>query len=73
MLTKIVVKLYAVILEVGLWLILLVGLVGGWQANGFFGGVLGVIFSAILGAVFFGAFLVLEDIRATVKEIKEKF
>ena len=36
MLTKIVVKLYAVILEVGLWLLLLVGSVGGWQANGFF-------------------------------------
>jgi len=72
MLTKIVVKLYAVILEVGLWFMLLAGLIGGWQASGFLGAILGIIFSAVLGAVFFGAFLVLEDIRATVKEIKNK-
>lgn len=58
MLTKLVVKLYAVILEIGLWLTLLTGLIGGWQASGFLGAVFGVIAAAI-----FGAFLVLEDNR----------
>lgn len=68
MLTKIVVKLYAVILELGLWLMLLTGLIGGWQTQGLIGAILGVIVAAIFGAVFFGAFLVLEDIRATIKK-----
>jgi hypothetical protein len=72
MLSKIVVNMYAVLLEVGLWLILLVGLIGGWQVQGFLGMLVGVVFAAIFGAVFFGAFLVLEDIRSRVKAIEMK-
>ena len=72
MLSKIVVKMYTVLLEIGLWLILLSGLMAGWQAKGFIGAVGGLVSAAIFGAVFFGAFLVLDDIRARVKSIEEK-
>jgi ABC-type multidrug transport system permease subunit len=72
MLSKIVVNLYTVLLEIGLWLILIAGLIGGWQAGGFLGAIGGLISSAIFGAVFFGAFLVLNDIRARVKVIEER-
>lgn len=72
MLSKIVVNLYTVLLEIGLWLLLLGGLIGGWQAGGFFSAIVGLVVAAIFGAVFFGAFLVLNDIRARVKSIEEK-
>ncbi len=72
MLSKVVVNLYTVLLEVGLWLLLLSGFIGGWQAYGFFGAIGGLISAAIFGAVFFGAFLVLNDIRSRVKAIEEK-
>ncbi len=72
MLSKIVVKVYTILLEVGLWLILLIGLISGWQAKGFSGAVVGLIVAAIFGAVFFGSFLVLDDIRARVKSIEER-
>ncbi len=72
MLSKIIVNIYAVLLEIGLWLTLLSGLIGGWQANGFFGAIVGLIVSAIFGAVFFGAFLVLQDIRSSVRAIESK-
>lgn len=72
MLSKIVVSLYTALLEIGLWLILLVGAVAGWQAKGFFGAIGGIVMAAIFGAVFFGAFLVLNDIRASVKEIENR-
>lgn len=72
MLSKIVVKMYTILLEIGLWLILLTGLIGGWQAKGFVGAIGGLVAAAIFGAVFFGAFLVLDDIRARVKAIEER-
>lgn len=72
MLSKIVVNIYTVLLEIGLWLMLFGGLVGGWQAGGFVGAIGGLIGAAIFGAVFFGAFLVLNDIRAKVKAIEQK-
>ena len=72
MLSKIVVRLYSVLLEIGLWLSLITGLIGGWQANGFIGAILGVIGAAIFGAVFLGAFIVLADIRKTVETIDSK-
>lgn len=72
MLSKLVIKLYGVLLEVGLWFLLLGGIIGGWQAQGFFGAVLGLILSAIFGAVFFGAFLVLNDIRDRVTTIEQR-
>lgn len=72
MLSKIVVNLYTILLEIGLWLMLIAGFIGGWQAQGFFGAILGLLTAAIFGAVFFGAFLVLNDIRARVKAIEER-
>lgn len=72
MLSKIVVNLYTILLEIGLWLLLIGGFIGGWQAGGFLGALGGLISSAIFGAVFFGAFLVLNDIRNRVKAIEEK-
>lgn len=71
-LSKIVVKVYAVLLEVALWLILITGFIGGWAAKGVFGAILGAIFAAIFGAVLFGAFLVLNDIRDAVRSIETK-
>jgi hypothetical protein len=72
MLSKIVVNLYSVLLEICLWLILLGGAIGGWQAKGFKGAILGIVAAAIFGVVFFGAFLVLDDIRNRVKAIESK-
>lgn len=72
MLSKIVVKIYTVLLEIGLWLLLLGGLIGGWQAQGLLGAIIGLVGSAVFGAVFFGAFLVLNDIRSRVKAIEER-
>lgn len=71
-LSKIVVKMYAVIIEVALWLVALIALVGGWQANGFIGAVGALVGATILAAVFFGAFLVLEDIRTRVRAIEQR-
>lgn len=72
MLSKIVVNLYTVLLEIGLWLVLVFGLVGGWQSGGIIGAIVGLVGAAIFGAVFFGAFLVINDIRARVKVIEER-
>mgnify|MGYP000733379557 CR=1 FL=1 len=72
MLSKLVVNMYTVLLEIGLWLLLLAGGIGGWQAQGFVGAIGGLIGAAIFGAVFFGAFLVINDIRTTVKAIEER-
>ncbi len=72
MLSKLVVNIYTVLLEIGLWLLLIAGFIGGWQAGGFLNAIGGLIAAAIFGAVFFGAFLVLNDIRDRVKNIEEK-
>lgn len=72
LLSKVVVSIYEVLLEIGLWLLLIGGFIGGWQTGGFLGAIGGLIGSAIFGAVFFGAFIVLNDIRARVKIIQEK-
>lgn len=72
MLSKIVVNLYTALLEIGLWFLLIIGFIAGWQSGGFFGAIIGLVGAAIFGAVFFGAFLVLNDIRARVKAIEER-
>lgn len=71
-LSKIVVKMYAVLIEIALWLVALIALVAGWQANGFFGAIGSLVGASILAAVFFGAFLVLNDIRNRVQAIEQK-
>lgn len=72
MLSKLVVSIYKVLLEIGLWLLLIAGFIGGWQADGLLTGIFGLVGAAIFGAVFFGAFLVLNDIRDRVKAIEER-
>lgn len=72
MLSKVIVNSYATLIEVSLWLVLISSVIGGWQAGGFFGAVAGLVFAFVFGAMFLGAFLVLEDIRKFVKAIESK-
>lgn len=72
MLSRIIVSTWATLIEIALWLILLIALVSGWQAGGFFGAIGGLIIAFIFGSMFMGAFLVLEDIRKSVKAIEER-
>ncbi len=71
MLSKIIVSAYATLIEVSLWLLLLVALVAGWGFGGFLGAIGGLIVATIFGAMVAGAFLVLEDIRKSVKAIEK--
>jgi len=75
MLTKLIVNSYALLIEISLWLVLLLSLVGGGiiggQMNaGFFGAVIGLLIGFIVAVVFFGGFLILDDIRKTVRTIE---
>lgn len=72
MLSKFIVETYGLLIEVSLWLLLAVAIIGGWQSGGFFGAIMGLIGAFIFGAMFIGAFLILEDIRKTVKAIEQK-
>ncbi len=71
-LSRIVVKIYPLITEVALWFALLGGLIMGWKAGGFFGAIGTLITVTILAAVFFGAFLVINEIRDDLKVIKNR-
>ena len=72
MLSRIIVGAYATLIEISLWLLLFVAIIGGWKVGGFIGAIGGLISAFILGAMFIGAFLVLEDIRKSVKAIENK-
>jgi ABC-type multidrug transport system permease subunit len=71
-LSRIVVRLYAVLIEIALWLVLIGSFIGGWQANGFLGALGSVIVATILASVFFGAFLVINEIRDKVAAIEAR-
>ena len=75
MLSGLIVNSYKLFIEIALWLSLMMSIIVGWQAHStFFGGILGVIVGItiwfIMAVIFFGAFLVLEDIRERVKNIE---
>jgi len=72
MLSKLIVNSWSILIEISLWLLLLISLIGGWQSGGFFGAIGGLIVAFIIGSMFLGAFLALDDIRKTVKEIASK-
>lgn len=72
MLSKIIVGAWSILIEISLWLILLIGLIGGWQGGGFLGAIAGLVIAFVFGSMFLGAFLVLDDIRKTLKEIEKK-
>ena len=44
----------------------------GWHAGGFGGAIAGLIIAFIIGSMFLGAFLVLEDIRKSVRAIENR-
>jgi hypothetical protein len=73
MLTKLIVSAYATLIEISLWIFLLISLVAGWQfGDGFVGAIIGLIIGFVVGVMFFGAFLILEDIRKSVKAIEAR-
>lgn len=72
MLSTLVVKLYTALLEICLWLMLLFGFFVGYNAYGFMGGLGGLLAAAAFGAVFFGAFLVLNDMRARLETLESQ-
>ena len=73
MLTKMIVSSYEVLIEITLWLFLLICLVAGWKiGDGFIGGIGGLIVGFAFAVMFFGAFLVLHDIRKSVRAIESK-
>lgn len=68
-LSKHVVRLYSLLLEISLWFTLIIGFVGGWGTYGFMGAIVGLIVAALFGATFFGAFLVFDDMRRNVQRL----
>ena len=70
MLSKIIVRTWSILIEISLWLLIFISIVGGWMSGGFFGAVGGLIIAFLFGSMFLGAFLVLEDIRKSVKAIE---
>ncbi len=72
MLSKIIVSSWSMLIEISLWLLLLVAVIGGWQAGGFMGAIAGLIGAFIIGSMFLGAFLALDDIRKAVRAIENK-
>ena len=73
MLTKFIVASYATLIEISLWLFLFIFLVSGWKSvGGFIGAIIGLVVGFVFAVMFFGAFLILEDIRKSVKAIEDK-
>ncbi len=80
MLSRIIVSAYAVFIEIALWLSLSLSIIGGWHFGyqeayldyqGVIGALSGLVIWFVMAVIFFGAFLVLEDIRRSVKKIEE--
>ncbi len=72
MLTKIIVNAYSTLIEIALWLMLIAAVLVGWQLGEVTGVIIGLVIAFVLGAIIFGAFLVLVDIRETVRDIANK-
>lgn len=72
MLGRIIVSFYSTLLEISIWLILISSFAGGWYANGLSGAFMSLLAAFVFCVVFFGAFLVLLDIRQSVRTIEEK-
>ena len=71
MLSKIIVSSYQMLIEISIWLFLLLSIVLGWMGGGFFGAIGGLIAGFVFAVMFFGAFLILSDIRTSVQRIEE--
>lgn len=72
MLSRLIVQLYKIILEIMLWVFMLVAIWSGWKYNGLLGALGAAFAAALLGALFFGAFLLLGDIRLSVRRIEDR-
>lgn len=71
MLSKIIVSSFELLVEVSLWLFLLMSVVAGWNfGDGFLGAIGGLIAGFVFAVMIFGAFLVLSDIRSSVRNIE---
>ena len=79
MLSRLIASTYAGFLELSLWVSLLLSAIGGWIAPvnlftgeraGLVGVAIGVVVWLFVAVVFFGVFLILEEIRRTVKKIE---
>lgn len=78
MLSKMILDAYGRFIELSLWVSLFLSVWAGWsirnpmtgEGGGFIGAIVGFLIWAIVAIVFFGAFLVLADIRKTVRNIE---
>lgn len=69
MLSKIIVRFFPILMELGIWVILISAFIVGWQVSG-----LGVALLALIGAFFFcvmifGALLAVLDIQKKVASL----
>ena len=78
MLTRLIVSFYSGLIEIALWLLIAVGGIAGYKFtstvgggdSAFIGGVVGAAVVFVIAAVLFGGFLVLDDIRRSVRRIE---
>ena len=72
MLRNFIVNVFENSIEVILWLLLILCVVSGWVSSGIMGAVIFLIAGIIFEIVFFGALLVIFDIRNSLSKIKEE-
>lgn len=72
MLSKMIVGSLESLIEVCLWIFLLFCLVAGAKMGGGTGAIVGLIVGFVFAVMFFGGFLVLLDIRKSVRTIELK-
>ncbi|MGD2062491.1 MAG: hypothetical protein PVF51_02785 [Nitrospirota bacterium] len=60
---KLITKAFDIFCQVGVVLLLLGGLIGGYSANGIGGAISGLIGAALLSVILFGVLFVLMEIR----------
>jgi uncharacterized membrane protein len=64
-------KSLEIICQIAIVVMLIAGLIGGWQAGGFFAGIGGLIGAFLFSVVFFGALFVLLDIAEYTRRTAE--
>lgn len=72
MLRNFIVNVFENSIEVILWLLLILCVIGGWASNGILGAIILLIAGVIFEIVFFGALLVIFDIRSNLAKIREE-
>ena len=72
MLSKLIVSSYLILIEISIWVTLLACTAWGAQSaeSAIIGGIVGLIGGFVFVSVFFGAFLILGDIRKSVRAIE---